>query len=386
MENRVERNRFSYQLFKAPEPLETVWRTLEAAPESSIHQTYDWCRIWIAESGCDPLIIAATFADGDLRGEIAFILPLMVVRYGPVKIARYMSAPFNNINFGLFSPAFREMATRDVMEDVQRELVARNIGVDVIVLDRQPKSWRGQTHPFALLPRVENQNHAFQVTLTDGFEAALAHGNAKRRRKKFRTSDRRLTDLGGYQYVRAKTAEEAHELLDIFFSQKAARFEFHGLPDAFAASKTKAFFHRLAEESIGRTHAMIEMHALRMSDGSVCAVSALSRKDGHVICQFSSIQSGKTEYASPGELLFYLMIRQACEDGAALFDFGIGDEQFKRSWCDVETVHYDTIIAATVLGRLAAQTARIIVTSKRITKSNPAMFRWAKAMRFSLRR
>lgn len=386
MENRVERNRFSYQLFKTPEPLETVWRALEAAPESSIHQTYDWCRIWIEETGCDPLIITATFADGETSGETAFILPLMVVRHGPVKVARYMSAPFNNINFGLFSAAFREMATREVMEDVQRELVAGKIGVDVIVLDRQPKSWRGKTHPFALLPRVENQNHAFQVTLTGGFEAALAHGNAKRRRKKFRTSDRRLEELGGYQYVRAQTAEDARELLEIFFSQKAARFEFHGLPDAFAASKSKAFFHRLAKESIGHSPTMIEMHALRMSDGSVSAVSALSRKDGHVICQFSSIQSGKTEHASPGELLFYLMIRQACEDGAELFDFGIGDEQFKRSWCDVETVHYDTIIASTVLGHLAARTARMIVTGKRITKSNPAMFRWAKAMRFSLRR
>lgn len=386
MKDLVERNRFSFQLFKSPEPLETAWRALETAPETSIHQTYDWCRIWIEESGCDPLIISAIFQDGERNGETAFILPLMTVRHGPVTVARYMSAPFNNINFGLFSAAFQKMATRELMTSVQRQLVAHNLGVDLIVLDRQPKTWRGTTHPFALLSLVENQNHSFQVTLTGGFEAALAHGNAKRRRKKFRTSERRLEALGGYQYVRAKSAEEAHELLDTFFSQKSARFEFHGLPDAFAASRTKAFFHRLAAESIGNDPAMIEMHALRMSDGSVCAVSALSRKDGHVICQFSSIQSGKTEHASPGELLFYLMIREACENTADLFDFGIGDGQFKRSWCDVETVHYDTIIAATVLGRLAALVARMIVAGKRITKSNPAMFRWAKVMRFSIRR
>lgn len=386
MNKLVERNRFSYQLFKTPEPLETVWRALDVAPECSVHQTYDWCRIWIEESGCDPLIIAATFADGEHQGETAFILPLMVVSHGPVKVARYMSAPFNNINFGVFSAVFQNLATHELMAQIQQQLIARKIGVDVIVLDRQPKTWRGKTHPFAMLPRVENQNHAFQVTLAGGFDAALAHGNAKRRRKKFRTSERRLDDLGGYQYVRAKTADEARTLLDIFFAQKAARFEFHGLPDAFAAKRTKAFFHRLAAESIGDTETMIEMHAIRMSDGTVCAVSALSRKGAHVICQFSSIEAGETEYASPGELLFYLIIRDACDNGAELFDFGIGDEQFKRSWCDLETVHYDTIIAVTFVGRLAAQAARLTVISKRITKSNPAMFRWAKALRFSLRR
>ncbi|MCR9134922.1 MAG: GNAT family N-acetyltransferase [Alphaproteobacteria bacterium] len=386
MKNLVERNRFSFQLFKSPEPLETAWRALESAPETSIHQTYDWCRIWIEESGCDPLIILATFQDGDRHGETAFILPLMVVRHGPVTVARYMSAPFNNINFGLFSSAFAERATRELMSDIKEQLVTQKLGVDVIVLDRQPKTWRGRTHPFALLSQVENQNHAFQVSLSGGFDAALAHGNAKRRRKKFRTSERRMEAMGGYQYVRAKTAEEARELLDVFFRQKSARFEFQGLPDVFAASTTKSFFHRLAAESIGKEFALIELHALRMADGSVSAVSALSRKNGHVICQFSSIESGEIEYASPGELLFYLVIQDACEHDAVFFDFGIGDEQFKRSWCDVETIHYDTIIAATAFGRLAAPMAQMIVAGKRITKSNPAMFRWAKLMRISFHR
>lgn len=386
MKNQVERDRFSYQLFNTLEPLETIWRALEAAPENSIHQTYDWCRIWVQETGCTPLIIAATFAGGEQQGETAFILPLMVGRHGPVKIARYMSSPFNNINFGVFSSAFEALASCASMTDIQRQLTAQNIGADVIVLDRQPKLWRGAKHPFAMLPRIENQNHAYQVTLTGGFEVALAHGNAKRRRKKFRISERRLEELGGYRHVKAKTADEARKLLDLFFSQKAARFEFHGLPDAFEAAQTKAFFHRLAEESVGKEQTMIEMHGIELADGSVCAVSALSRKGGHVICQFSSIQAGPTEQASPGELLFYLMIRDACETGAEIFDFGIGDEQFKRSWCDIETVHYDTIIALTWMGRLAAMAARLVVVGKRITKSNPALFRWAKTLRFTLSR
>jgi CelD/BcsL family acetyltransferase involved in cellulose biosynthesis len=386
LKNLVEQTRFSFQLHKHMEPLEAVWRSLEAAPECSIHQTYDWCRTWIRQTDCEPLIVTASFSGGTGLGDTAFILPLMVVKRGPIKIARYVSAPFNNINFGVFSPRFLDIVTAELMADVRRQLITLPLGVDVIDLDRQPETWRGAPHPFAYFQRTENQNHAFQVTLAGGFDAVLAHGNAKRRRKKFRTSERRLEELGGYEHVKAQTNEEARTLLDAFFQQKSVRFELHGLPDAFAADDSKAFFHKLAEDSIGQDRKLIDMQGIRLANGSVCAVSALSHKGGHVICQFSSIGVGETEHASPGELLFYLMIRDACEAGAEIFDFGIGDEQFKRSWCNVETLHYDTIIAVTPLGHLAAAAARIVVACKRITKSNPTMFRWAKALRFSFRR
>ena len=386
-EHQFETDRFSIRVHASMEPLEEVWRQLETAPECAIHQTYDWSRIWVEETNCSPLFVVAHFKNGDEAGEPAFILPLTKEKLGPVHVAKYVSAPYNNLNFGVFSPAFLNSATPGLMAGLSQSLAAANLGVDLLILDRQPESWSGRKHPFAMLPRTENQNRAFQVTLNGGFEAVLALGNAKRRRKKFRTSERRLDELGGYRYVKAKTENEARELLDIFFAQKAARFEIHGLPDAFSAPQIKSFFRQLAAASLETSStSLIEMHAIRLHDGTVCAISALSRKGSHVICQFSSIALGRSEAASPGELLFYLMIREACEEGAELFDFGIGDEQFKRSWCDVETVHYDTVIPTTLKGRFAAFAVRQLVHGKRIAKSNPTLFRAAKSVRYVFHR
>ena len=147
----------------------------------------------------------------------------------------------------------------------------------------------------------------------------------KRRRKKFRTSERRLDELGGYEYLRAKSPDDARELLDAFFEQKAARFEFQGLPDAFADDRIMAFFHRLAQEkALASRRKSVELYAIRLleHDGFICAITALSNKGGEVICQFSSIAIGNTEHASPGELLFYHVIHDACDTGAHVFDFG----------------------------------------------------------------
>ena len=379
----AEKIRFTLQCTNQLEPLEAVWRVLESSPECSVHQTYDWCRAWAEETGATPLIITATYASGPNAGETAFILPLTVIQTGPFKVASYIGTFYNNVNFGVFSSFFLQDADAEIMTDIRAQITALPLGVDYIHLDRQPHERSGLVHPFSYWPNVENQNHSFQATLEGGFEAVLARGNAKRRRKKFRTSERRLDELGGYDYVQAKSPEDTRELLNAFFEQKAARFDFQGIPDAFADERIKAVFHRLAQESLSQQRKSIELHAIRLrqDDGFICAVAALSNKGGEVICQFSSIAIGNTEHASPGELLFYLIIHDACDHGAHVFDFGIGDEQFKRSWCDVETAHYDALVALTVLGRFGTFGARLMINLKRFVKTHPVVFRIAKAIR-----
>ena len=379
----ADRINFTLHCTSEIEPLETVWRMLEAVPECSIHQTYDWCRAWIEETRATPLIITCVYANGPKSGKTAFILPLTVQRLGLFRVAGYIGAEHNNVNFGVFSDFFLQDCNDETMAEIRQQIAALPLGVDYIHLDRQSPERAGQVHPFSYWPTIESQNHAFQVTLDGGIDAVLARSNGKRRRKKLRTSERRLDELGGYDYVQAKSPEEAKNLLNAFFAQKAARFEQHRLPNAFADERIRAVFHRLSQESLNLQRKMIELHAIRLRqhDGLICAVSAISRKGSEAICQFSSIAMGKTEHASPGELLFFLVIHDACDTGARVFDFGIGDAQFKRSWCDQETPHFDNIIATSTWGSVGALTASKITGLKRVVKNRPTMFKVAKTAR-----
>ena len=79
------------------------------------------------------------------------------------------------------------------------------------------------------------------------------------------------------------------------------------------------------------------------------------------------------------------MIRSACEEKAEIFDFGIGDEQYKRSWCDVETVHFDAVLPVTTKGYLGAVGAKWLIDAKRFLKSNKKIFALAKAVRIRLK-
>lgn len=369
----VAMNRLQISVHEAMAPLEREWRALDARPLNSLHQSFDWCAAWVQAHDSKLLIIR-----GDLDGALHFILPLEILSGRLFNTARLIGAPHSNLNTGLFAAealplppvAFADLLAREINN-------RRGPKVDLVTLDKTPDVWRGKQSPFESLPGVKNQNASFQLPLFQDFERTLAQVNAKRRRKKMRISERRLEALGGYDYVVAQSPLQARDLLDLFFHQKATRFADLGLPDVFREPSTKAFFHALADRRGSAGDHLLELNAIRLKgdgDGRIIAVAGLSRKGDHVICQFGSIDEALAGDASPGELLFYKMIQRLCGTGVALFDFGIGDQPYKRSWCTIETPLRDIILPLTRRGRFAAGYHRSMVRAKSAIKANKAAY------------
>ncbi|MBB5572124.1 GNAT family N-acetyltransferase [Rhizobium sp. BR 317] len=360
-------------IFDSMAPLEAEWRALEQDDLASFHQSYDWCAAWV-ETFRYPLAIVR----GSFNGRTAFILPLEIIRSHGIRRAEFIGARHSNINTGLFSSEFLETAENGFSASQQAEIARALQGkADLMLLRNVPLDWRGRKSPLASMPAVENQNHAFQLPFLGAFEATLKQVNAKRRRKKFNHQSRLLNEKGGYEYVIA-APDQRDDLLDLFFRQKAVRFEAAGLPDVFQDAPTQAVLHRLLElGNKERSYAALEMHALRLKgehEGHIPAVAALSRKGDHVICQFASIDEALVPEASPGELLFWLMIERLHREGAAVFDFGIGDQNYKRSWCPMETTQHDLILPVSGIGHAAAFAQRGMTRAKAAIKTNPQLY------------
>jgi len=370
---RMSASPLSLHFHDSMEPLAGRWRAMEAGNHVSLHQSYDWCRAWVETRPCKLLII-----EGVSDGHTRLILPLEIVRRGPLRIARLLATAYSNINTGLYADELLTVdgaaRLRDALEAARGEL-ARSF--DLLVLEKVPLEWRGRSSPLAGLPAVLNQNASFQLELFEDFDRTLAQINAKRRRKRFRSSERRLAELGGYEHVVATSLEEALALLDVFFSQKATRFKAMGLPDVFRSEETRNFFRRLATTPAVGGDYPLRLHALRIcgpNPGYIAAVTGLSRKGDHVICQFGSIDDSIAADASPGDFLFHLAIERLCAEGARLFDFGIGDQPYKRSWCPIETVQHDLLWPTTATGAAAAGLRRMKTAAKRFIKQSPRLY------------
>jgi CelD/BcsL family acetyltransferase involved in cellulose biosynthesis len=117
------------------------------------------------------------------------------------------------------------------------------------------------------------------------------------------------------------------------------------------------------------------------NDGRIAAIAGLSRKGDHVICQFGSIDDTIAADASPGEFLFYLAIDKLCGEGVRLFDFGIGDQPYKRSWCTIETRQHDVLWPTTLAGATVAALHRAKAGAKRRIKQSPQVYAFLQRLR-----
>jgi CelD/BcsL family acetyltransferase involved in cellulose biosynthesis len=364
------------------EVLEADWRALEASSATSLHQGFDWCMAWAAAHNNQLLLVR-----GSIARKTVFILPFELVRGPLFRTVRFIGSPHSNINTGLFAADLDPLNCEQMAQALIADLSVNLSRVaDIVMLEKIPFDWRGMRHPLGSLPAVQNQNASFQLPLLGNFEATLAQLNAKRRRKKFRVSEKRLESLGGYDHIIATTPQDRRALLDLFFEQKAIRFKALGLPNVFQDSKTRAFFHAVAAIDPTPDGQPLELNAIRLrgaEKGRIVAIAGLSRKGDHIICQFGSIDESLAADASPGELLFYLMIKKYNDEGFKLFDFGIGDQGYKRSWCTVETVLYDIMLPLTRRGRLAASVHTATVRLKAAIKKNRKTYAFVQRLRQS---
>jgi len=143
----------------------------------------------------------------------------------------------------------------------------------------------------------------------------------------------------------------------------------HGLPNLFAPPGHAAFYRELATSPRYRSL----VHLSRLDVGTTWAALnlGLTFRD----CYFhilASYDDGETSRFGPGAAHLRELLRYAIERGLARFDFTIGDEPYKRDWCENEQRLFDHSAAATLRGLPAAALAFGWGRAKRaIKKSAP---------------
>jgi CelD/BcsL family acetyltransferase involved in cellulose biosynthesis len=372
-----------FDVVTSPAEVMAEWRALEALPRNSLNQSYGWCVAWWAAYEIEPVILR-----GQAGGRTVMLLPLEIVSRQGLKLARFPGGRFNNINTGLFSADFPDLAGANLTAFKAGMVPALAPHADLLLLDCIPESSTEPQSPLLALAKSQNPNPSFQLPLRPTMDQTIAQLNAKTRRKRHRSQCRRLEAIGGFSHHCPIEMNEQHALLDRFFEQKAERFAALGLPDVFQPPAIRRFFHELINRSAGSHDYPLRMHALRLhgeNEGTVVAISGVSRKGGHILCQFGSIDDKLCPDATPGELLYWMMIEEACADGVEIFDFGVGDQPYKHSWCPVRTASRDIMLPVTARGRLAMPAIKAFATFRMAVKRNPRLYGMVQKVRSLLR-
>ncbi|MEQ1954792.1 GNAT family N-acetyltransferase [Mesorhizobium sp. CN2-181] len=338
-------------------------------------QSLAWVSAWVATAAPD--CVFATIVEA---GDPVFSLALEVVRKGPCRIARFMGGTHANGNFALAFPRWLAGEKSAEINALMTAIGRDRPDIDVVVLERLLPECSGFANPLLALPCINSPNISLAVNLEGGFTKLVAGPSGKRKRKKHRTQARKYESAGGFRRIEANTIDEVDRLLDAFFAMKASRFRKAGIVNVFAEAEVQNFFRKLFGDALPRTPKPFALHGLEVG-GKLRAVTGASLSGQRLICEFGSIADDEMMVASPGEYLFFENIREACEQGLAVYDFSVGDELYKRLWCDIEIRHFDVLAPLTVKGRMTAGSMRLTAGFKTFVKNNPTVWRLTKLLR-----
>ncbi|WP_421851741.1 GNAT family N-acetyltransferase [Oricola sp.] len=353
---------------------EHAMRALAMLQADAVYSGYQhpvFLRSWFLHAPGEPVFVVLR-AEG--MGPV--ILPLERI---PGSILAYPGGRHANGNFPIGAP--RDVAAIAAMGEpaIAGSLRAAGLGASAISLERQLPSLAGVRNPFAFAGSATSPNPALALSLEGGFDEVLKRHSAKRRRKRFRNQERRLAEHGGYRFVGHVGQDDVPAVLDRFFELKARRFEEAGIHDVFAGEQMQGFFCSLFQDGCENEPRSHELKLLEVG-GEAIAIIGCTIVDGRITVEFGTFDAQYGEIG-PGDMLFFLAIREAAERGLEVFDFGIGDEPYKRGWCEIETLQSDTVIPLGPAGHVFAARKRARSALVRAVKTNKLIWPMVKRLR-----
>jgi CelD/BcsL family acetyltransferase involved in cellulose biosynthesis len=360
---------------------EPAWRALEDhAQLSTPYQRFDllspWQRLVGASEGATPLVVIAY--DSDRRPLL--LMPLTLTREHGVRVARFMGGKHTTFNMALWDKDFARDVTAADLAGLLADLRSQAIA-DVLVLTQQPRHWRDVLNPFAALPRQPSVNDCPVLSMVPGDPPQNRISNSFRRRLK---GKERKLQSPGYRYHLASSEADVDRILDWFFKVKPMRMAEQKLPNVFAEPGVEAFIRKACRAPDAGGGRVIDVHVLECDEEVIAMFAGVA--DGHRFSMMFNTytMSARSRY-SPGLILMRNIVDHYAGKRYRALDLGIGLDDYKRVFCKGDEPIFDSFIALSTRGRVAAPAMSALNRVKRLVKRNRLLLRAAQAARRAFR-
>lgn len=348
--------------------VEQDWRAFELKADCSVFQTFDWLATWQryigALNGVQPAIVVGR----DAAGDIAFILPLSTRAVGFARELAWLGTELCDYNAPLLAAGFSERMDRARFTALWARVTKGlqdhpRLAFDYVNLTKMPEMVGSQKNPMLNLSVTMNPNGAYLTHLSGDWESFYTAKRSSTTRRRDRTKRKRLAEFGEVKFVNADSESTILGALDTLMKQKARLFAYMGVANLFAKPGHVEFYRTMAAGPA--TRHLVHMSTLNVGT-TPAAVNLGLMHHGCYYHLLASYDDGEVSRFGPGAAHLHDLLHLAIDRGFSIFDFTIGDERYKRDWCDTELKLYDSISAVTGRGAMMAMG---IVGAQRLKRS-----------------
>ena len=370
-------------VFVSIEAAREPWAEIGKIAPASPYQGFEFARAWLETVGAarrvEPMIVVAR----DEAGKVSALLPLGAFSLGPLRLAAFLGGKDANFAMGLFRPgvAWPPEEIAALLAAAARVAAPR---VDAFLFVNQPRDWQGAPNPLAGAPGQPSPSFAYKSALPRDFAVWRDAHASKEAQKKLRKKVKRLEAMGPLAHRRAVDAADVERILSAFDAQRRARMRAMGIADPYESAEAQAFLKRLALNGLAEGAPRLELHALIVGDRIAATFGALSAGDRLSGLFISYDADPEIARSSPGELMVQAVVREAIARGLTTFDLGVGEARYKDDACETVEELFDSAVAVTALGRVAAFAFMAKQRAKRRIKRSPRLLALLTRLRVAL--
>lgn len=317
---------------------------LLAGLEATVFQSRFWLGAWLAHftgpARAEPFLVTLR----DPAGEVILALPLVRRRQGRLRVLEHPDLGVSDYA----APLLRRSGIGQLPSPAGLWALIRPVlpPADILRLMRLPPCVAGMPNLFHADPRARRDRlSGWRLAMPEKWEdyhAGLSHSQ----REKIGKSLRRL-DKTGATIAIATTRESAHEALSALETMQSERVSQKGLDYQLDQPLLASFYHRLVDlgAETGET-VLTRIDA----DGAIIAANFAVSAGGETVYLRLANRFGAWSRFSLGIIVTEFIIRAMHARGQRVFDFAMGNYEYKRRLGGIEQPLVNLVVALSPRG------------------------------------
>ncbi|MTI31180.1 GNAT family N-acetyltransferase [Xanthovirga aplysinae] len=336
------------EIYRSFSEAKCFWKSLEEEAEGYIFQTYDWLENWYKHVGHHKDIQLCIVTVFNNNQKVEMILPLGIEKIlGSLKLF-WLGGRLAEYNAPLCTSSFLEKLNKTLFINIWNEIKQKLPTFDVIHFVVQPTVVGKWPNPFLYLGK-KYQEISYAAQLDENWETFFSRKRNSKKRGDSRRKLKRLEKIGPLRFVQAKTAQEIKDITSYMIDLKRKRHRESGWYDFLEIEGYRNFYHQAANALIPK--GKIHLSALICGDEIISAHWGMVWKNRFYILM-PVHTGGKWRVYSAGRLLMEYLMEWSCNIGLEIFDFTLGEHDYKKDWSDIEMPVYQYLEVNTFKGNL----------------------------------
>jgi len=328
---------------KFDDKLFLIWKSLENKCENYIFQNYEWLAYWHQTIGAKNQNIKPVIIILSKKNVPIALFPFGIRKYFGARVLEFLGGDQSDYNSPIIKPEYSSInKIKKILNIIENYLPPH----DVRLFNKLPSEINQNNHAIINIWKCRYDYDSYAAILPNKWDVYYNNISPKIRNDSKRQL-KRLSKFGTPKFLIASNQEEYDYFIDNMFDQKRQRYKKTGARDILSFNSTQKFYRGLPSQ---------------LKDSSAVHLSVLELNNEILATHWGVIYNNRYYFLLPtyadnewakystGRLLQQRIIEWAIISKLKIFDFTIGNEQYKKIWCNYNMKIYSHIKIISIFG------------------------------------